>query len=96
MPETKFPDLPQADQLLAERMFEYVQFLLDDDGNLTPTGNLAADGRRLLRKRVDELLEGAEGQSATTLDGLEGLEELDRAAAGADPAGAAGAAGGAT
>lgn len=76
-------------------MFEYVQFLLDDDSNLTPTGNLAADGRRLLRRRVEELLEGAEGSAQTTLAGIEGAEELEQAAAGGPAADlAAGSAGG--
>jgi hypothetical protein len=82
MADPKFPDLPISDRAFADRVFEYVQFLLDDDSNLTPTGNLAAEGRRLLRRRVEELLEGAEGSPATTLEGIEGAEELEQAAGG--------------
>jgi hypothetical protein len=51
------PGLTGDDAIIASGLFEYVQFLLDDDGNLTPTGNLNAAGRERLRARLKELLE---------------------------------------
>ncbi len=42
------------------RLFDFVQFLLDDDENLTPAGNLTGKAKEKLRGRVDELLDGAE------------------------------------
>jgi hypothetical protein len=43
------------------RLFEFVQFLLDEDENLTAAGNLNGKARERLRERLDELL------TATTL-----------------------------
>jgi hypothetical protein len=43
------------------RLFEFVQFLLDEDENLTAAGNLNNRARERLRERLDELL------TATTL-----------------------------
>ena len=40
----------------AKQIFEYTQFLLDDDENLTKTGNLNKVARDLLRQRVRDLL----------------------------------------
>ena len=48
-------DKPLAD--IATSIFEYTQFLLDDDDNLTKTGNLNKSARDLLRKRSCELLD---------------------------------------
>jgi hypothetical protein len=42
------------------RLFDFVQFLLDDDENLTPAGNLTGKAKEKLRQRVNELLDGAE------------------------------------
>jgi hypothetical protein len=52
--------LAGPDAELAASLFEYVQFLLDDDAHLTPTGNLNAAGRERLRRRLGELLDGAD------------------------------------
>lgn len=38
------------------RLFEFVQFLLDEDENLTAAGNLNGQARERLRQRLDELL----------------------------------------
>ena len=43
--------------ILRKNIFEYTQFLLDDDDNLTKTGNLNKPARDLLRKRSCELLD---------------------------------------
>jgi hypothetical protein len=43
----------------AGRLFEYAQFLLDKDENLTKGGNLSGAARELLRQRALELLGGA-------------------------------------
>lgn len=48
---------PLADA--AARLFDFVQFLLDDDENVTPAGNLNGKARERLRARVDELLDPA-------------------------------------
>ena len=40
-------------------LFDYAQFLLDDDARLTKSGALDGEGRDLLRKRALELLGGA-------------------------------------
>ena len=40
----------------AARIFDFVQFLLDDDDHLTPTGNLNAAAKAKLRARIDELI----------------------------------------
>lgn len=45
---------------VAARLFDFVQFLLDDDENLTPAGNLNAKARERLRERIVELVDGAE------------------------------------
>jgi len=41
----------------ASRLFDFVQFLLDDEENVTPAGNLNGKAREKLRARVDELLD---------------------------------------
>ena len=41
---------------MAARLFEYTQFLLDKDENLTRTQNLNGQARELLRRRALELL----------------------------------------
>jgi hypothetical protein len=58
---TTIPGLADTDQRLAGQIFEYVQFLLDEDSNLTPMGNMTSAARGLLKKRVDEILETDEG-----------------------------------
>jgi len=50
-----------GDPALAEaafRLFEFVQFLLDDDENLTAAGNLGGAARARLRERMNELIDG--------------------------------------
>jgi hypothetical protein len=37
-------------------LFDFVQFLLADDANLTPSGTLDGPARERLRARIDELL----------------------------------------
>lgn len=56
------PDVA-ADPALAEvgvAAFGFVAALLDDDGNLTRTGNLTTDAREKLRTRITELLAAGE------------------------------------
>ncbi len=45
---------------IARNIFDFTRFLLDNDENLTRTGNLNANAREALRKRTMELL-GDEG-----------------------------------
>ena len=49
-------NLNPADTRVAELAFEFVQFLLDDDTNLTPVGNLTAGSRQKFRARLDEII----------------------------------------
>jgi hypothetical protein len=56
MAELHFPELNAADSRVAQLMFEFVQFLLDDDANLTPAGNLTGTARQKLRARLQELM----------------------------------------
>ncbi len=41
----------------AQNIFEYTQFLLDNDENLTRTGNLNKQAKAQLHLRINELLE---------------------------------------
>ncbi len=67
---TRFPNLNAPDARVAELVFEFVQFLLDDDANLTPTGNLTGAARQQLRGRLDELIAAEEaGGSPAREDG---------------------------
>jgi hypothetical protein len=56
MSESRFPGLNDADARLAQSVFDFVQFLLDDDENLTPAGNLTGAARQKLRGRLNELV----------------------------------------
>jgi hypothetical protein len=60
----RFPDLEGADARLAESVFEFVQFLLDDDANLTPAGNLTGGARQKLRTRLEELIAAEQAGAA--------------------------------
>jgi len=63
-----------GDPALAEaafRLFEFVQFLLDDDDNLTAAGNLNGAARERLRERMNELFDeppAADAGAATDFD----------------------------
>jgi hypothetical protein len=56
MSAPKFPNLDAADARAAELAFEFVQFLLDDDTNLTPVGNLTGAARQKFRARLEEII----------------------------------------
>jgi len=56
----QIPNLNAADARVADLVFEFVQFLLDDDANLTPAGNLTGGARQKLRARLDELISAEE------------------------------------
>ena len=56
MSESRIPGLNAADARIADVVFEFVQFLLDDDANLTPAGNLTGTARQKLRTRLQELM----------------------------------------
>ncbi|GEM_PF-3711070 len=49
-------NLSPADTRVAELAFEFVQFLLDDETNLTPAGNMTAAARQKFRARLDEIV----------------------------------------
>ena len=67
MANLQIPNLEGPDAKLAEHVFEFVQFLLDDDANLTPAGNLTGDARKKLRDRLGELIAAEEaGAQALT------------------------------
>lgn len=58
---------PLAD--ISKSIFEYTQFLLDDDENLTKTGNLNKPARDLLHKRTCELLDISDRSEDDDLEG---------------------------
>jgi hypothetical protein len=60
MSAARFPNLNAADSRIAQSIFDFVQFLLDDDANLTPLGNLTGAARQKLRGRLQELLAAEE------------------------------------
>jgi hypothetical protein len=60
----QIPNLNAADARVADLVFEFVQFLLDDDANLTPAGNLTGTARQKLRTRLDELIAAEEAGAA--------------------------------
>lgn len=73
MANLQIPNLSPADARVAEFVFEFVQFLLDDDANLTPAGNLTGVARQKLRTRLEELIGAEESDPAgadTSLDEL--------------------------
>jgi hypothetical protein len=76
MAEFRIPNLNAADARLAELVFEFVQFLLDDDANLTPTGNLNSAAKQKLRSRVQELI-AAETPGTATPDEAEQAETVE-------------------
>jgi hypothetical protein len=71
----QIPNLEPADARVGELVFEFVQFLLDDDANLTPTGNLTAAARQKLRTRVEELFAAEEAGAAQAIDSLAGAPD---------------------
>ncbi len=53
----------------AGKIFEFTRFLLDDDKNLTRTGNLNSKAKEALRRRTLELLGSDLGESEETQTG---------------------------
>jgi hypothetical protein len=70
MPDLHIPDLNPADARVAGAVFEFVQFLLDDDANLTPAGNLTGAAKQKLRARVQELLADEEADPGDGAGGV--------------------------
>jgi hypothetical protein len=79
----RMQNLNAADLRLAESVFEFVQFLLDDDANLTPAGNLTGAARQRLRARLEELI------AAEKAGGAEAARDASPKGARAAPAEAA-------
>jgi hypothetical protein len=78
-------ELDPPDVRLGELVFDFVQYLLDDDANLTPAGNLTGAARLLLRKRLDELIAAEEAGGATPGSAPATLFEADAPSAEAAP-----------
>jgi hypothetical protein len=74
MADLRIPNLSPQDARVAEFVFEFVQFLLDDDTNLTPAGNLAAPAKKRLRTRLEELITAEQGGGSAP--GAGGADEL--------------------
>ena len=49
-------DIRSDEAVSAKELFQYAQFLLDKDENLTRTGNLNSSAKDLLRKRLASVL----------------------------------------
>jgi len=59
----------------AARLFEFSQFLLDDDDNLTKVGNLNGEARKKVRARTLELLGVDPEEENTDLADLSGGDD---------------------
>lgn len=64
MTDLNIPNLNPADARVSAFVFEFVQFLLDEDANLTPAGNLTGVARQKLRTRLEELISAEEAGAA--------------------------------
>ena len=55
----QLPQLADHSELIEplKNVFQFTQFLLDDDENLTRTGNLNAEAKRQLQSRVEEVFD---------------------------------------
>lgn len=73
MADLQIPNLSAVDARVAEFVFEFVQFLLDDDANLTPAGNLTGAARQRLRTRLEELIAAEEAGGADKSGGVDEL-----------------------
>lgn len=69
MADLQFPELPPTDVKFATSVFEFVQFLLDEDSNLTPAGNLTGAARQKLRARVEELMSAEQPGTEVVAEG---------------------------
>jgi hypothetical protein len=77
MVDLHMPNMNAADARVASFVFEFVQFLLDDDINLTPAGNLTGAARQKLRERLQELITAEEaGGSRDAVPGETELPDL--------------------
>lgn len=65
----------------AARLFEFSQFLLDDDDNLTKVGNLNGEARKKVRARTLELLGVDPEEENTDLADLSGGDDQPSPAA---------------
>jgi hypothetical protein len=73
MADLRIPNLNPQDARVAEFVFEFVQFLLDDDTNLTPAGNLSGAARKRLRTRLEELITAEEAGASDKIGGVDEL-----------------------
>ena len=53
-----------------EEVKDYVQFLLDDETNLTPAGNLTGAARQKFRARLEEIITADESTRQAASEGL--------------------------
>ena len=55
----QLPQLADRSELIEplKNVFQFTQFLLDDDENLTRTGNLNAEAKRQLQSRIEDVFD---------------------------------------
>lgn len=56
----KYENLKEADIKNASQILDFVQYLLDDDNNLTKTFNLSKEAKDKLTERIVEVFESSE------------------------------------
>ena len=65
---SKFNDLTEGDIQNASQVLDFVQYLLDDDNNLTKTFNLSKEAKDKLTDRIIEVFESAELEEVELID----------------------------
>lgn len=73
----RLPMLAHTPGLVAplKNIFQYTQFLLDEEENLTRTGNLNSEARKLLHQRIFEVLDIATSNQPTDQNSVQPLEQ---------------------
>ena len=65
---SKHNDLTEGDIKNASQVLDFVQYLLDDDDNLTKTFNLSKEAKDKLTDRIIEVFESSELEEEDLLD----------------------------
>jgi len=65
---SKYSELTEGDIKNAAQVLDFVQYLLDDDNNLTKTFNLSKEAKDKLTNRIVEVFESFELEEENILD----------------------------
>ena len=67
-------DLSEREKKNLLKLFEFTQYLLDDDNNLTKSLNLAKKAREQLEEQIQELFEGSLTREEENKDNLDDVD----------------------